>query len=287
MGDRAVRRPPVTYYPALTRRPWSGQRRMLGGTKLGMNFLDVRTVIFSQIITNAVCTAVLAFLWIQNRKRFAGTPHWLLDLAFQTTAVLLIVWRGRLPDRISMAGGSTLVVAEALLGYLGLMRFVERSSPQIHTDLLLAVFVAVQDYFAVVQPNLETRNLNMSLALLILCSQCAWLALRQAQPDLQRVTPGVGLVYMGFGLISAVRAELSVEGTASIIRLQGEQYALTPVRDIMKRKLTQAALAQKVQELERFIALLVDRELRMIELKNELNAVLKASAQPEKYRIAV
>jgi len=53
-----------------------------------MNFLDVRTVMFSHVITDAACTAVLAFLWVQNRKRFAGTSYWVLDFAFQTAAVL-------------------------------------------------------------------------------------------------------------------------------------------------------------------------------------------------------
>ena len=48
-----------------------------------MNFLDVRTVVFSQMLTNAVSAAVLAFLWGQNRKCFAGTADGLSDLAFQ------------------------------------------------------------------------------------------------------------------------------------------------------------------------------------------------------------
>ena len=55
--------------------------------------------------------------------------------------------------------------------------------------------------------------------------------------------------------------------------------------DISVRKKADLALKQKMQELERFNALTVDRELRMIELKKEINALLKAADQGEKYRI--
>jgi DNA-binding NtrC family response regulator len=51
-----------------------------------------------------------------------------------------------------------------------------------------------------------------------------------------------------------------------------------------KRK-AELALNQKCDELERFNNLTVDRELRMIELKKEVNALLKRAGEPEKYRV--
>jgi CheY-like chemotaxis protein len=45
-------------------------------------------------------------------------------------------------------------------------------------------------------------------------------------------------------------------------------------------------LKRKYAEVERFNKLTVDRELRMIELKQEINALLQAAGRPEKYRIA-
>ena len=97
-----------------------------------MIFLDVRTVMLSHVLTDAVCAAVLAFLWAANRKRFAGTSYWVLDFAFQTAAALLIVLRGSIPDWVSMSVSNTLVVAGALLGYMGLTRFVAKRSRQAH-----------------------------------------------------------------------------------------------------------------------------------------------------------
>jgi PAS domain S-box-containing protein len=170
-----------------------------------MNFLDVRTVMFSHVITDAVCTAVLVFLWVQNRKRFSGISFLVLDFACQTTAVLLIVLRGSVPDWISMGASNTLVVAGALFGYMGLARFAGRRSRQAYNYFLLAAFVAVHLYFIFVRPNLAARTLNVSLGLLVMCFQCAWLALRGVEHRMRRTTQGVGLVFGVFCLVSIVR----------------------------------------------------------------------------------
>jgi PAS domain S-box-containing protein len=55
--------------------------------------------------------------------------------------------------------------------------------------------------------------------------------------------------------------------------------------DITERKRAEAELHQKCDELERINNLMVDRELRMIELKAEVNAMLNAAGQPDKYTI--
>ena len=56
-------------------------------------------------------------------------------------------------------------------------------------------------------------------------------------------------------------------------------------RDITERKRAESELHQKCDELERMNNLMVDRELRMIELKAEINALLNAAGQPDKYKI--
>jgi PAS domain S-box-containing protein len=62
-----------------------------------------------------------------------------------------------------------------------------------------------------------------------------------------------------------------------------EIYTLAVARDITELKQAEAALRQKMNELERFQRLTVGRELRMIEMKKEINALLVQSGQPEKY----
>jgi PAS domain S-box-containing protein len=57
------------------------------------------------------------------------------------------------------------------------------------------------------------------------------------------------------------------------------------VRDITERKRADELLAKKLDELERFNRSMVGRELRMVELKREINELLAAAGQPPKYGI--
>jgi PAS domain S-box-containing protein len=54
-------------------------------------------------------------------------------------------------------------------------------------------------------------------------------------------------------------------------------------RDITERKKAEESLQKKIQELEYFNNLMINRELKMIELKNEINALLKRLGEKEKY----
>jgi PAS domain S-box-containing protein len=57
------------------------------------------------------------------------------------------------------------------------------------------------------------------------------------------------------------------------------------VEDVTDRKKAEEELQKKIYELQRFHNLTVGRELTMIELKKEINALLVKTGQPEKYRI--
>lgn len=57
------------------------------------------------------------------------------------------------------------------------------------------------------------------------------------------------------------------------------------IYDITKLKEAESDLTKRMDELERFHNLTVDRELFMIELKKEVNTLLKKTGQPDKYRI--
>jgi hypothetical protein len=56
-------------------------------------------------------------------------------------------------------------------------------------------------------------------------------------------------------------------------------------QDITQRKETEIKLKNKMIELERFNEITVGRELKMVELKEEINALLKRLGENEKYKI--
>jgi len=170
-----------------------------------MNFLDMKTVYLTMLATDILCTMVLVQLWRQNRERFTGTNLWALEFALHTTAFLLILLRGIVPDWMSMVLSNTLTFTGAICGYMGLERFVGKRGPQAHNYLMLFAFVLFHCYFTLIQPDLRLRSINISLALVIISSQCLWLMLVRVAPHMRPLTRGVGLVFGACCIVSILR----------------------------------------------------------------------------------
>ncbi|MBN1311879.1 MAG: PAS domain S-box protein [Anaerolineae bacterium] len=165
----------------------------------------MRTVFLSYAASNAVCVGLIALLWLQNRKHFTGLGSWLAGFAMQLAAITLIALRGIAPDILSMVAGNTSLMLGTLLLYVGLESFVDRRSQQVHNLILLVIFAAVHTYFSIFQPSLAARNINLSLGLLVLFAQAAWLMLKRVDVEMRPITRTVGIIFVAFCLISVVR----------------------------------------------------------------------------------
>jgi PAS domain S-box-containing protein len=71
--------------------------------------------------------------------------------------------------------------------------------------------------------------------------------------------------------------------SVTIISIAGEKYLLSAIIDVTEYKHAEDALKQKIDEMERFHNLMVDRELRMIELKQEINRLRQKMGEPIAY----
>jgi len=167
--------------------------------------LDMRTVLFSSVVTDIMCVLFVLVFWFQSRRRFKGIGFFVVNFAFQTLAFLLTFLRGSVPDWISIVVANGLIVAGLILGYMGLERFVDKRSSQVHNVMVMALFVAIHTYFTFFQPNLAVRTLNVSIAVLIISFQCMWLLLYRVEAGMRPFTRGVGLVFGGCCLLSLVR----------------------------------------------------------------------------------
>lgn len=174
-----------------------------------MNLLDMRTVILSYTISNLICLVVIAILWKRNRRRFPGLGFWLADFLLQFFSLGLVALRGVIPDFLSMTVSNTLVIGGTLSLYIGLEHFTGTRGRQIHNYILLLIFAVVHAYFVFVFPSLVARNLLISLGLLIICFQCAWLMLLRVAPEMRLSTRGVGYVFLAFCLVSLGRVAVT------------------------------------------------------------------------------
>ncbi len=73
--------------------------------------------------------------------------------------------------------------------------------------------------------------------------------------------------------------------SAHLIGIKNKTYILSSISDITARKQAEEDINRKVQELNRFNNTMVDREIKMIELKEEINSYCKKLNLVEKYSI--
>jgi PAS domain S-box-containing protein len=175
-----------------------------------VSFLDMRTAFAGYILTSAVCAAVMAMLWLQNRRRSPELIFWFADFLMQFLGLLLIVLRGFVPDLVSIVLANTLIVGGTLLLLIGLERHVGKVRRQWFNFVYLAAFVLAQAYFTLVTPSMQVRTINIALALFVLCSQCAWLLLSRADRQSGPRARAVGVVFVLLCLTSIAHISMAL-----------------------------------------------------------------------------
>ena len=166
--------------------------------------LDSHTVLFSYVVSNAICAIVMGMLWRQNRGRFDGVNLWLVHFVLSFVAILLIALRGFVSDFASIVVSNGLFVGGAMLLNIGLERFIGKPGPQRHNVLVLAVFLMAHWYFAFVAPSLAARNVNLSLAVVAVYAQGAWIILRRVDDSMRlaaRLTAGILIAFVANSVV--------------------------------------------------------------------------------------
>lgn len=170
-----------------------------------MDFLDIRTVTISHLITNVICVVVFLVLWRLNRKRFNGFGAWLIGLFFNLFGMAILATRGNVPEVVPIMLGNSCIVLSQIFLLIGLKRFLGKPGEHFINIALLLAFVFVQYYFMAVTPSLEVRIINFSIVTLAIGGQTAWLALFGVENEFRQLTRNIGLVFALFCLLTFAR----------------------------------------------------------------------------------
>jgi PAS domain S-box-containing protein len=190
-----------------------------------MGIFDMRTILFGYVITTLVCTLVMVFLWLQNRRRTAGVIFWVLNYALQSVSIFLIVLRGIIPDWISIVVSTSFVIAGGLLGLRGLEIFTGLKIKKSIYYILSVLFVIIQIWFTYFNNDLTIRDLNLSIITLIFFLQGAWLLMYRVTSEKRKITFGVGLVFLAYSLVDISRIIQFIFGShASNDYLKPDQF---------------------------------------------------------------
>ena len=169
------------------------------------SFLDMRTIIFTMVITNLVCTLVMLLLWRQNHKRLRGLTYWVANYALQTLSIVLIVMRGKIPDWISIDTANIMSMLGLYLGLKGLEKFFHLKGFKGLNFVLLFLFSILFSWYDFVYHDLAMRNLIIGVFSFLFCIQCVWLLFFRIKRSMLRMTILVGLVFIGFCAVDVTR----------------------------------------------------------------------------------
>jgi PAS domain S-box-containing protein len=233
--------------------------------------IDMKTVIFANIIINFVGTVVMFILWFQNRKKYSGIAYWVLDWILLTGGALLISLQGTIPPWESMILSNGMIVGGTTALYFGLRQFAgKKSSPFLISAVLVAfvVFIGVHSYFTYVDVDLMARSYNAGIGLLLVCLMSMWLMLKEVSPPVRRISGGTGIAFGAVVLITLIRL-----GGFALIHQTNNQFLESGKFDAVMVMLLVGAIAFLVFNL----VLMVNRRLYIEteELGNSLNRNIK------------
>lgn len=173
-----------------------------------MMAIDMKTVMFANVIVNFVGMVVMFILWYQNHNKYSGIAYWVLDWILLTGGTVLVVLQGSIPPWESMVLSNSMIVGGTVALYFGLRLFAgKKRNPLLISSILVvfAAFIVVHFYYTYVHFDLMVRNYNAAIGLLLACLLGMWLMLKEVSPQIRRISRGTGIAFGVIALICLVR----------------------------------------------------------------------------------
>jgi len=92
-----------------------------------------------------------------------------------------------------------------------------------------------------------------------------------------------GSLVLNLTIMTRTGHRIPTEATGRYIEIGGTGYAVSVVRDVTERKNASREMQDKLSEIERLNSFMIDREHRILEIKDEVNELLAELKRPPKY----
>ncbi|MFA5045198.1 MAG: ATP-binding protein [Paludibacter sp.] len=167
--------------------------------------LDLRTLYLSFTIFLLISLFILIIIWFQTRKRLQGVGFLILCLLSIFIGDGLIFLRGQIPDFISIVVSNSMIVVGGALSYIGVERFNHKRSSNLKFILVFCIFIIIQYFFYAIQPDLTSREINVSAALGIITGFNVWLSIIKLKRSHDQILKAYGIANILFTITSIYR----------------------------------------------------------------------------------
>jgi diguanylate cyclase (GGDEF)-like protein/PAS domain S-box-containing protein len=169
-----------------------------------MPILDMRTIMVTYALCTAICSVAVGIRWLQYRDRYRGMGFWFAFFLLQCSGLLLIMFRGFIPDFFSMTLANGAIIAGFILLFHGFMDFYGKRISLIPDWMAFSVFLCVLAWFTLVKPDLRARELVFNAAMILACLR-VFFALVAIRSSFVVSTKGVLFLLAAFVLASVLR----------------------------------------------------------------------------------
>ena len=170
--------------------------------------LDMKTVIFVNIIINGVCLIFLIQLWLQLHTKYRGLTHFVLFSTLVLGGMALISLRGEIPELASVVLANGMMTGGFLILYFGVKDFAgKKKMPPLDYALIVyfVVYIFIHFYFNAIQDSLMVRLYNTAISLLLFSLVAAWLVFRGVSAEMVSIARGVGISLIAYASVHIVR----------------------------------------------------------------------------------
>lgn len=168
--------------------------------------LDIRTIFISYAVSNAISLLVVIYLWHENKKNAPAITYWLVDYICQFFGLIIVLLRGSIPEIASVMISSGLIMGGTFVLLYGLAKYLKRTISVPVNAVIFLLFLFIQGYFILIQPSLQIRNINYSVALSIVSVEVIFLfAANRKNPPEEKPSFLIGAIFIGYLIFSLFR----------------------------------------------------------------------------------
>ena len=162
-------------------------------------FLHIRTLIFVSGITSLILFVCMLYIW-KRQKTYPGFLRWTFSSLFNAAGMILIAYRGILPEFITIIVADILLMAAMMMITSGLSLFAQKKAPNKWYVGLLLVYALIMLSLTYGWPNFNLRVIVYSLLQAALCIANAGILYKQVP----RVLPGRDIVACWFFVVCSI-----------------------------------------------------------------------------------
>ncbi|HLZ20277.1 MAG TPA: hypothetical protein VKO67_11710 [Smithellaceae bacterium] len=162
-------------------------------------FLHIRTLIFVSGITSLILFVCMLYIW-KHQKTYPGFLRWTFSSLLNAAGMLLVSYRGILPDFITIIISDILLMAAMMLITSGFSLFArQKPRERLHIGILL-IYSVIMLFLTYGWPDFNLRVIVYSMIQAALCIANAWILYKHVPG----VLPNREVLYSWFFAVCAV-----------------------------------------------------------------------------------